>query len=484
MKRILTPFVFLMLFLMVLPVCYLRGQNYQTVYLEREGFFDAEEFGLTPEGHSLCYPCRFGIRVDTIASDSQHYVFPTYWENEDYEQEATARASWLGDTLTFLNDGRELFRNKNGDTITLKPQTPLGGKWVMYELSSNTYLEAEVFAIDFQEVLGQMDSVKTIVLQARNTLGETIEHEMNGFILKIGQYSGFVEACDMFHFPKRMKEIYLVGSRNPDYGATLLYEDEIFDFNIGDERHYKDDHWFDLIEYRRYIVTDVDFINMDSVTYTFEILLVCYYYWFDQQTQQENSAYVRDTAIIQSTHHLTAPSYINMHPYEHQDVYTYLDQNEEGHWLKIISDNKTASLSHTWHKKYQKCLGEIDAFSWLEGSLFISRELVYYKKTNTEWGSPINFDALTATKEIQNPTAHLIAYPNPAQHNITITSRTGELKLQQIRVFNTLGLQVAEWDCGGLERSVHSVADFPTGTYWLLATDEDGGLWRLVFVKR
>jgi hypothetical protein len=44
-------------------------------------------------------------------------------------------------------------------------------------------------------------------------------------------------------------------------------------------------------------------------------------------------------------------------------------------------------------------------------------------------------------------------------------------------------MQLTDWDCAGLERFVHSEADFPTGTYWLLVTDVNGGLWRLSFMK-
>ncbi len=107
------PFVrstFLLAVLVLNVVC-LFGQNYKTVHFDREVYFESEEFGMASDGWSPCHPCRFGIRVQEVLGDSTQYVFPVYWNTAPGVGEP--RFSWMGDTLQFLSDGTELFRNKN-----------------------------------------------------------------------------------------------------------------------------------------------------------------------------------------------------------------------------------------------------------------------------------------------------------------------------------------------------------------------------------
>ena len=225
MKTINKQMIFWVLLVLV-SIGPVLGQNYQSVYYDREAYFETESFGLTESGWGPCSPCRIGIRVASVLPDTMYYVFPTYWIDGIFPH--IPRPSWLGDTMQILADGTEFFHNKNEELITLKARLEHLETWPVFQLPDSAYLEGKITAIIYEEVLGQMDSVKTITFQVKDSDGETINHEINGVTIRIGKHLGFVKACDFYHFPISQEPKFLIGQSNPDIGEPLLNGKAIF----------------------------------------------------------------------------------------------------------------------------------------------------------------------------------------------------------------------------------------------------------------
>ena len=354
------------------------GQNYQSVHYDREAYFESEHFGIHPDGGSACGPCRLGIRVQEVLPDSNQFVFPTYWQSLDFP--ATPRPSWLGDTLQILSDGTELFHNKDGVLITLKPQTELLGTWNVFELPDDAYFEAIVSAITYDEILGQMDSVKTISFQAKDSAGMNISHEMNDSTIEISQNLGFVKACDIYHFPEVKEPILLIGLTDPDLGEPLLNTRTIFDFNIGDERHYVDDHWFEATDYSRWIVLNREDITPDSVVYTFDRYRV-HKYGYDDDNGVYVIVYSKQRDTLFQSYKLDGYNYFDSHPYEavpntNNFIFSYIWKDWDGFWVKEIN-NDPGNVSSNWYSHYQTCLGPTKRHSNASGGVEWHEELVY-----------------------------------------------------------------------------------------------------------
>jgi len=463
----------------------LTGQNYKSVHFDREAYFESESFFVEEEdGLSPCSPCRFGIRVDSLLSSSNQYVFPAY--NSRIFCSASPRASWLGDTLTLLPDGTEQFRNKAAGTITIKTQAEPGDSWLMFDLNGSNYLEASVVDKVYEEALGVMDSIKTFSISAKDMNGDSIDHEMNGFIFRIGKLSGFVEAFDMYHFPERLNPMFLIGMNEPEIGEQLLDKASIFDFNVGDERHYY--QYLSSFSSQsntntRYIILNRD-NNPDNVIYTMERYLVhiSSFYDYDLETNVTSVNSLLDT--ITRIYDLEIDDIINRHPYEYRDddSFSHIGKDSENEWVKYTLS--TACLTETVDKDYKVCLGLTHDYYRASGqNTGKDEDLVYYKKDSVEWGIPIDFETLVNTEEIQDPSNQISIFPNPTSESITIENKDRTIEINNIQVYNSTGQKIANWEVGNQSYFTKSVADFSKGVYWLVLADSDGAFWRLSFVR-
>jgi len=487
MKTNFTRFIFLIA-LFIFNVVSLFGQNYKTVQPDRESYFESEEFGMGSNGWSPCHPCRFGIRVQEVLSNSSQYVFPTYWNTNTGVGEP--RFSWMGDTLQLLTDGTELFRNKNEETITIKPQTLIGESWTMFDLGGGDYLEATVTEKNLETVFDQMDSIKTFVIQAKNIIGENIDHEMNDFSFRIGKNTGLIEAFDLYHFPTRMERIYLIGKSNPVVGEELLNAKLIYDFQVGDERLYIDGDEFNTT-YKRIVTLEREDVNPDSVRYLFHVHEVQQVAIYNPVTDDYDTEYSHSEGEEYHGYNVGDGHQLNIHPYEinntqsgiENNLYNFIGKNADGKWYKSFYTNP-ASLSFNSGETYQACLGHTQRYYQESIDIHYNEQLIYYKKGNTEWGNDVDLVTLTAAKEIQNSESSILVFPNPANDNITISNKDSDEKLQHIQVLNTLGQKVVYWPCKNQRQMTKSIADFPTGIYWLLVTGENEAIWRITFVKR
>ena len=145
----------LYLFLLLLTIVVLKApaHDYQTVYAHRVALFGNTEDRIK------------GLRVDSVkaASDTILYPFATIQEVSAYCF-SPYKASWIGEKVVLKADGANLFFNREGGVVTLKTRARLNESWIAFQRTDTFRVEASVQAVELGNVLGLIDSVKTIAL--------------------------------------------------------------------------------------------------------------------------------------------------------------------------------------------------------------------------------------------------------------------------------------------------------------------------------
>ena len=183
--------LFTLTFFLSFSTCF--SQNYQTVYSNMRNHYVYNNYKNVIESTKID-----SIRIE--GSDSVFYNFKIVAEPDTilpyYCQYKINSNSFLGNKV-IIRDGLNLFFNKGLDTIHIKTNQPQNASWRVFNLPGKNYIEGEVTMIALENVLGITDTVKSIILRAKDSLGLNISHALNGKILKIGKILAekSVKAC-------------------------------------------------------------------------------------------------------------------------------------------------------------------------------------------------------------------------------------------------------------------------------------------------
>lgn len=181
------------------------------------------------------------IRVDSLfvlgGNDTLFVTYPTIREVGSTCLD-TAGGSVSGRKIISRGDGLFLFFNHHNDTILINTQAGLNNFWTLIKLAGQNYLEGKITALLYDSVLGIMDSVKVISLQAKDSNGENISHPFNGKQFRLSRNYGFSRLFDLNSFPGDTMTYSIAGREAPELGVQVLTPRDIYNFDIGDEFHY------------------------------------------------------------------------------------------------------------------------------------------------------------------------------------------------------------------------------------------------------
>ncbi|MFK7810107.1 MAG: T9SS type A sorting domain-containing protein, partial [Saprospiraceae bacterium] len=275
---------------------------------------------------------------------------------------------------------------------------------------------------------------------------------------------------------------------NPEIGEGLLTTEDIFGFEIGDEMHYYESLHYTTEEFTRRKVLEKELIG-DTLNYSIEKWLIRNSEWYDYESSTWEEFIYEERDTISETYKLNGYQGFNIHPYEVDSsninpmrYYGIIEYSDNFGWIKTLIQGINNS-STTISRSYANGLGYTHHFFRESPYILRDEDLIYYNKNGEIWGTPIDFELLSSNKEIKDPQNTINLYPNPATHNITLTSENKNTKLHHILVINSLGQTVADWPWPNKNELTKSVANFPKGMYWLIITDDKGELWRKNFIK-
>ncbi|MCX6258639.1 MAG: T9SS type A sorting domain-containing protein [Bacteroidia bacterium] len=426
----------------------------------------------------------------------------------------TTYGSILGRMVLAKSDGRFYFFNKNQDSICLHTQAVVGDTWVFCHLANQAYIEARVDSIFQDNILGINDSVKSISLQAKNQAGDTISFFMNGKSIQLSKSLGLTKIYGMYSIADGQGNLNptpfeLAGKTSLGMGLQDLSWKDIYNFNVGDEFHYSGyiepaEEW----KYIKRVIAKNIYGNLDSVRYMMDYCKIQYEWWHPPP----NVVTIHDT-IMENYNFisLSLDSSLIFLPLEFKNIgdhflgycysyYRYLMNNRQNQVINSCgySIGGNPGDSTCWTNPFEG-IPEIKHFGTGLGltsyttSLYSEYmddywdELVYFKKGNETWGTPVAADCealFAGVHEINKSDPKISVYPNPAedQANVNIQGTDQSEKLN-ILLFDCTGREVLDIPADHNPVIIHRNG-LPAGLYLLIVRDKSGnpvGTVKLVF---
>ncbi|MBK6963342.1 MAG: hypothetical protein IPH20_05200 [Bacteroidales bacterium] len=210
----------------------------------------AQNYRVLQPGRTTQYIGSLGdlhaMQVDsvTISGTDTNYFLLKNLRQMDWSCYHLQGPSWMGDRVTIRPDGETSFYNIYDQSVTIKTRAALNEEWISYTETGLSF-RASVSSVGVEDILGIIDSVKTISFQALNSEGQNIDHVVNNMNLILSKNYGLVKTLNFFNFPdfrfgfemNRIDEFTLTGYNNPETGFQNLTWKQVHDHNIGDELH-------------------------------------------------------------------------------------------------------------------------------------------------------------------------------------------------------------------------------------------------------
>jgi len=453
----------------------------------------AQHFQSVNSGREAYFSLNYILKIDSLTEnngDSIFYPIRSLKRDDNGCYSATA-PSWAGSKIIVRKDGTNIYFNHNNDSIVIKTKAELNEKWIAFKIADSISIIAEVTGCNFESVLGMEDSVKTIRFQAFDSATNLVDNPINQMQLMLSQHFGWTKALNFNLFPNLEADEYypgqyfesckLIGLSNPKVGWQNLTWFDVFDFQPDDVLHVYETH-FDCcgtstckMFHRRTIYT-----YLDRADYSDSIV-----YHVGREIHEVTTQY-QDT-VITEVYHDTIRELIT--PYPEFDILSgELVPFEDGtrmhltvQYTSLGVDCKYFSATFydydndsCWQFLHYDGGAPLEYLKGLGGGYYdyneicsrSLRELQYYKKGNSEWGTPFNFtrvETLHATNEIK-------VYPNPTSEAIYIETN-GHTDPMTFELYSANGSIVLKKYLRGANQSI-DVSHLKTGFYFYTITIE------------
>ncbi len=466
-----------------------------------------------------------GIRIDSVRTSGTDIIYyPFHTARGNYTDTWTTPidsngGSWLGKKVIQQNDGTFLFDNIWNDTVIVKPQARTGDSWIFYNDTTARYYTATVTAQDTMTVLGSLDSIKTIRINAHNASGIDPTDSINNFEITLSKNNGFAKIFDLYTFPYHAPDTTYVKGNDFyfDYVSipvwcfpSIVYANSIFklvqlvnpthtqlnDWNIGDvfensvfggapsDGSYPYGYYLDSITAKTTIPGGVQyhFIGWKAEMHIhpsafyagvpFNPSLMRPY---DTFSTSGTLTFTNDLLIDTSKMPEEYNQQLLLYYYPNDTSYCQNSNRYKTIQAGINSYGIFCSEGSPTTQIYKTGIGRIK-YNWnvLGGAppLIADTTLLYYVKSGTPCGRytyphPINYLAkINGLNKID-----FSIFPNPATEELTI--KTNYTQPYTITLSNMMG-QIITSLLTNKQQETLKVIDFPAGLYNVSITDENG----------
>ena len=394
-----------------------KAQNdWQCVYPTKKVYFEDE--------NKLVY-C---IRIDSTFNDNTILYPFSDLHQIDWGCYSVTSGSWLSKYITIDEGGNTFFVNGNNQQFFIKSQAALNETWDVFA-NDNIKVKGEIISIDNRDVLGVEDSVKTISFSVYDLDDTPVSHRLNQISIEVGKNSGLIKTINFYYFEHTTDsynwfgEFNLIGISEPQLGfQNINLREQYYDFQVGDEFHiyhaetpvlgYGGPSYENNTIHRYISRTDYE----DSIVYYYE--------------RKINTNIPKDTlkqTIIKGLLFNTEPNELyagvskvmitntplpKMYKIGYDLMHYFGDSCLRSYPTDVCYTDPTYYLG--LGGPYYECCG-----LWTSKYCY---DLVYYKKGDTEWGTPFVLPVLEYEKDIA-----FSIYPNPAENYITVKSVNNEI---------------------------------------------------------
>jgi hypothetical protein len=424
--------------------------------------------------------------------DTIFYSFPTLRDTAA-DCKDTTKGSILGRKIYRQSSSWMFyFFNKNKDTIYIYAKAQVDDAWRFTKLTSGTYLEARVTSMGPDSVMGVIDDVMRIELQAKRNDGLAISSPWNGKYLKLSKHYGLSRTFDMNLVPFDTTNYTIVGKLKPVIGIQDFGWKEVYNFNIGDALHYSgytnsstggpSTTWKEIQTV--YAKTTYG-TNIDSVIYKFDRCRSTI------TNPGNNHVYIRDTIVtkykfnvmlLDSTILRYPDQFVRQNVYASQfDRYMKAYNNRQ---TKKVTEDKYRFMNSCWiiptgsvtlYRNYSDGLGLTEYYRDDQSTQEFYR-LVYFKKGSETWGAAVGTQCspvLDVNEQNLAGTPQVRIIPNPMQNQAqVVVDGVNVTDDMAFVLYNMVGKEVYRMKVNSntmmLERN-----NLPAGLYVYLLTGKD-----------
>ena len=452
-----------------------------------------------------------GMRIDSITVSGSDTIYHSFLSNRtgmgtgSYYYRDSA-GSWLGKDVTRQADGTFLFFNYFHDTVIVKSLASPGDSWVFYSDSSSVYYTATVASVDTMSVLGTIDSVKKIVINAFDSGRLSVTDSINNFQLLLSQHHGFVQAFDLYTFPYHLPAAiygsgfdyhldqavqstgaYFPGFQNSEFNIVAYHNPtnlELYNYNVGDA--FCNGLITTDVSETQYVQNMYDSILSKTIIDPFHTQYSVYSIWnTTNYAYPMFSAPVITNHVYYGDHTITvdtslAISFTNM-PEEEGFYYS---------WFYLPADNSRGVISSYYKTRFvpgsgfvEFCLYDFEYKAGFEQIAFdtcstdittgfpytvvTQYQLGYSNKGGVTFGTTC--ESVLSTKQVVEN--GLSIFPNPANDDLIINLPIGSNNT--ITLTNMIGETLVSKYTSN-PRDAISVTNLPAGVYQLIITNGNG----------
>ena len=377
------------------------------------------------------------LRVDSTSIDNSVLYPFSDLHQIGWDCYSITSGSWLSKYIVINDDGNTIFVNGKNQHILIKSQADLDEIWNVFE-NENIKVKGKINSISLETVLGVEDSVKTISFSVYDKNDEPINHILTQFTIMISKHLGLVKTVNFYYFEHEINhlgEYTLIGISEPQLGfQNINLKEQYYDFQVGDEFHiyhaytpgiegpyneYKTIHRYlsrtdfeDKIEYyyERKINSN---IPKDTVKQIITKGLL-----FNTEPNEPYGDDYIGKALITNT---PLPKLF----FEDYDIYSYSIFNDSCLYTFAVDECRTPPTYFPGlGGPYYSC-----CTFWFVRYCY---ELIYYKKGDTEWGTPYNLPVF----EYKNHNVFSV-FPNPTTGELRIEN--GELRIENVEIYDVYG---------------------------------------------
>ena len=496
----------LLLFLISLnlPVC---TQNYQTINPEWIYYFEPARIHVTFFTKELRYNFYGkqkyikGVRVDSISEENGFKEYLLANELHIDEEHLGWGCShlyflpgtgWLGNKV-IVDDQFNIFINDIGDSIFIKTDAGLQDSWTIYE-SNNFTMKAELIKIDTISFLNVQDSAKFIEIKTYDTNQTLLNIKTLQDTLILSRNHGFIQLYNFKYFPDTnsidpaLFRYNLVGIPEKDLGISNLTNEEVFDYEIGDEFHYHHSETPPCDGYSISTCIDKSYSGSnDSLIFTFRRILkrTCNPPDYNVSIDTFIIAYPLlnkpATGINKLPLEDTGPPSIPLEPYHFYLFFRGFNGKLEVDYFNRI-DMPMDGCPVWCHDKYIAGIGKLKRWSLFSGpGLYnVWDILLYYKKGEEEWGTPITMEIGI---DVHAKRITGLIYPNPTTGKVHINLDLSK-KPGTYTVMNSSGIIVYKKSSDFITSEIIDLEGHSPGIYFLTITYEDEIVWdKFILIK-
>ncbi len=475
----------IILTILILAPVLLHAQNYTNICSAGPAFYKKLNTNMVKAYKTTSYTVP-------AAGDTIFYSFAIMRDTAS-ECLDTTRGSILGRKI-YRHSASFMFNffNKYNDTVYVYAKGQVNDTWRFTKLTMGTYLEAKVASIAQDSVMGVLDDVMTITLQAKRNDGTLISNPWNGKFFKLSKHYGLSRTFDMTNVPYDTTNYTIVGKLKPVIGIQDFGWKEVYSFNIGDVLHYSgytnsyvggpSTTWKEIQNV--YSKTTYG-ANNDSVVYKFDRCRSTI------TNPGNNHVYIHDTIVTKYKFNVMAlDSTIMRLPdqFARQNVYA----SQFDRYMKAFNSRQTKKVTEDKYRFMNSCwvvpVGGVTLYRNYSEGLGVSEyyrddqttqefyRLVYFKKGTETYGNPVGTQCSPMLDVNEQPIASALQVrivPNPLQNQAQVI--IDGLKISedlQFVLYNLVGREVYRMKVTG-NISVLERNNLPAGLYLYMLTGKE-----------